>query len=47
MRLKPKLYDDRIVVTINVSVYSVKALEDLANEGGKCLRKRNPLNLVS
>ena len=41
MGLEPKLDDDWIMVTVNMSIYPVKTLEELADKGGKRLGKRN------
>ena len=39
MGLKAKLYNRRVMVTINMSIYPIKPLEELANESGKGFRK--------
>lgn len=39
MGFKTQLDDDRVVVTVDVGVNTVEALEDLADEGGECFRK--------
>lgn len=41
MRFEPQLYNDWIMVTVDMSIYPVKALEKLANEGGKQFGKWN------
>jgi len=39
MGFQTQLDDDRVVVTVDVGVDTVEALEDLADEGGECFRK--------
>lgn len=41
MGLQAKLTDDWVVMAVNVGVDAIHALEDLANQRGKCLRERN------
>lgn len=41
MWLEAQVDDHRVVVTVNVSIYTVHSFENLANEIGKCLRKRD------
>ena len=41
MRFEPKLHDDRIMVTVNVGIYPIQSLKELANQGGKSFRKWN------
>jgi hypothetical protein len=41
VRLEPKMHNYRIVVAIDMSVNTVKALEDLADETGEALREWN------
>jgi hypothetical protein len=41
VRLQAQLNHDWIMMTINVSVDSVEALEQLADKHGKCLGKGN------
>lgn len=39
MGFQTQLNDDRVVVTVDVGVDTVEALEDLADEGGEGFRK--------
>ena len=39
--LETELDDDRIVMAIDMRIYSVEALEELTNQSGKCLWKRD------
>lgn len=41
MRLKPELYNYWIMVTVDMRIHAVKALEELADEDRKCFGKWN------
>lgn len=47
MRLETESADDRIVVAVDVRIDTIKALEDLADEGHKGLGERSACRLLS
>lgn len=47
MGLQAKLANDRVVVAVYVGIYTIHALEDLANEGWERLGERNSCSEVS
>lgn len=47
MGFQTQLDDDRIVVTVDVGVDTVEALEDLANEGGEGFWERDTWGRIS
>lgn len=45
VRFEPKLHNNRVMVAIYVSINSIKAFENLADETRKCLWKRYAFNV--